>query len=161
MHVLGRAAAPFLFILTCAGVYLMAQQSADPHSRIEKLTPVTDAMLQSPPPEDWLHWRRTLDSWGYSPLDQITPQNVTRLKPVWSFSTGETPQSVMVMVAAGAVAAVRSVVAPRMMVVNGRMASSPFAGRRSWRRGGWCALVTRQRVRRMRRAGWRVPAPLR
>ena len=30
--------------------------------------PVTDAMLQDPAPADWLMWRRTLDSWGYSPL---------------------------------------------------------------------------------------------
>jgi alcohol dehydrogenase (cytochrome c) len=30
---------------------------------------VTDAMLQRPAPEDWLMWRRTLDSWAYSPLD--------------------------------------------------------------------------------------------
>ena len=33
--------------------------------------PVTDAMLQDPAPEDWPMWRRTLDGWGYSPLDQI------------------------------------------------------------------------------------------
>ena len=34
--------------------------------------------------------RRTYDGWGYSPLEQITPANVARLKPVWVFSTGET-----------------------------------------------------------------------
>ena len=34
-----------------------------------EFTPVTDAVLQNPAPEDWLMWRRTLDSWGYSPLD--------------------------------------------------------------------------------------------
>src|SRR5437870_4399112 len=34
--------------------------------------------------------RRTYDGWGYSPLDQINTQNVTRLRPVWGFSTGET-----------------------------------------------------------------------
>ncbi|MCY3845456.1 MAG: hypothetical protein OXH69_18180, partial [Acidobacteria bacterium] len=28
------------------------------------VTPVTDAMLQDPAPEDWLMWRRTLDGWG-------------------------------------------------------------------------------------------------
>ena len=28
-------------------------------------------MLQRPDPADWLMWRRTLDSWGYSPLNQI------------------------------------------------------------------------------------------
>ena len=31
--------------------------------------------------------RRTYDGWGYSPLDQITPATVSRLKPVWSFPT--------------------------------------------------------------------------
>ena len=30
--------------------------------------PVTDVVLQHPDPADWLMWRRTLDSWGYSPL---------------------------------------------------------------------------------------------
>ena len=49
-----------------------------------EFVPVTDAMLSSPDPEDWLMWRRTLDSWGYSPLDQITRTNVQRLEGVWS-----------------------------------------------------------------------------
>ena len=34
--------------------------------------------------------RRTYDGWGYSPLDQVTQANVTKLEPVWVFSTGET-----------------------------------------------------------------------
>ena len=46
--------------------------------------PVTDEMLQSPAPEDWLMWRRTLDGWGYSPLDQIDRGNVGELQMVWS-----------------------------------------------------------------------------
>ena len=46
--------------------------------------PVTDAMLQDPDPADWLMWRRTLDSWGYSPLDQIDRENVGELRMVWS-----------------------------------------------------------------------------
>ena len=46
--------------------------------------PVTDAMLQNPDPEDWLSWRRTLDSWGYSPLDQINRENVGQLRMVWA-----------------------------------------------------------------------------
>ena len=44
--------------------------------------PVTDAMLQDPAPEDWLMWRRTLDSWGYSPLDQGNRENVSQLQLV-------------------------------------------------------------------------------
>ena len=27
--------------------------------------PITDAMLADPDPADWLHWRRTLDGWGF------------------------------------------------------------------------------------------------
>ena len=46
--------------------------------------PVTDAMLQNPAPGDWLMWRRTLDGWGYSPLDQIDRDNVGDLRMVWT-----------------------------------------------------------------------------
>ena len=46
--------------------------------------PVTDAMLQNPADEDWLMWRRTLDGWGYSPLDQIDRDNVGGLRLVWT-----------------------------------------------------------------------------
>ena len=53
-------------------------------AQVEDFTPVTDAMLQDPDPADWLMWRRTLDSWGYSPLDQITRENVDQLRLVWS-----------------------------------------------------------------------------
>jgi len=46
--------------------------------------------LQRPADGDWLMVRRTYDGWGYSPLDQITPANVSRLKPVWNTPTGAT-----------------------------------------------------------------------
>jgi len=55
--------------------------------------PVTDEMLQNPAASDWLMWRRTLDSWGYSPLDQVDRQNVGELRMVWTrdlaIGTGE------------------------------------------------------------------------
>lgn len=47
-------------------------------------TPVTDAMLANPDPADWLMWRRTLNSWGFSPLNQITPANAAGLRLVWT-----------------------------------------------------------------------------
>jgi alcohol dehydrogenase (cytochrome c) len=50
--------------------------------------PVTDERLLHPEPENWLMYRRTYDSWGYSPLDQINTKNVRKLVPVWTFSTG-------------------------------------------------------------------------
>ena len=51
-------------------------------------TPVTDAMLQNPAPENWLAWRRTPDGWGYSPLNQITKENAHQLQLVWSWAHG-------------------------------------------------------------------------
>jgi alcohol dehydrogenase (cytochrome c) len=49
---------------------------------------VTDARLADPEPENWLMYRRTYDSHGYSPLKEINSRNVKKLKPLWSFSTG-------------------------------------------------------------------------
>ncbi len=60
-----------------------AQQAADP---TKNLTPVTDAMLHDPPASDWLMWRRTYDGYGFSPLDQITKDNVKDLKVAWTWS---------------------------------------------------------------------------
>ena len=70
------------YVVGLAIVMLLGSVSAGAQER--EFEPVTDAMLQTPPPEDWLMWRRTLDSWGYSPLDQITRDNVGDLRMVWS-----------------------------------------------------------------------------
>ena len=51
--------------------------------------PVTPERLLKPEDGNWPMIRRTYDGWGYSPLDQITPANVARLKLVWSSTTGE------------------------------------------------------------------------
>ena len=56
--------------------------------RARKYVPVTDAMLQKPDASDWLMWRRTLDGWGYSPLNQINRNNVAQLKMVWAHGLG-------------------------------------------------------------------------
>jgi len=50
--------------------------------------PVTDEMLWKPSPSNWLSWRRTLDSQGFSPLDQIDRANVGKLKMVWARGMG-------------------------------------------------------------------------
>src|SRR5260370_774066 len=57
---------------------------------LKNYQPVTAERLKNPEPANWLMIRRTYDGWGYSPLNQITTQNVTKLRPVWGFSTGET-----------------------------------------------------------------------
>ena len=50
----------------------------------DRIRPVTDAELLDPSPDEWLMWRRTLNGWGYSPLDQVDRDNVGSLRLVWS-----------------------------------------------------------------------------
>lgn len=49
-------------------------------------TPVTDEMLRSPPPGDWLAWRGSSRTWGYSPLRQITRDSVAQLQLAWAWT---------------------------------------------------------------------------
>ena len=73
-------------------VLLSAQQppaSAPVPGVLERYKPVTPERLKKPDEGDWLTVRRTYDGWGYSPLEQLTPRNVSGLQPVWVFATGE------------------------------------------------------------------------
>ena len=67
------------------------QPPADPPmpAVLKDYKPVTAERLRKPDDQDWLMIRRTYDGWGFSPLSDITPANVQRLKPVWVFSTAE------------------------------------------------------------------------
>jgi PQQ-dependent dehydrogenase (methanol/ethanol family) len=56
-----------------------------------EIVPVTDAMLAAPDPDDWLMWRRTADSLGYSPLNAINRRNVARLTLAWSVELDAAP----------------------------------------------------------------------
>ena len=49
-----------------------------------RFVPVTDAVLKSPAPEDWLHISRTYDQHRFSPLTQINKSNVAQLRMAWS-----------------------------------------------------------------------------
>jgi len=49
---------------------------------------VTAERLEKPEPQNWLHPRGNYEAWGYSPLDQISTDNVKTLVPAWSYSTG-------------------------------------------------------------------------
>ena len=79
-----RLAAPWLLVSAFAVTSLATAPASAQSRSSDDFVLVTDAMLQEPAPADWLMWRRTLDSWGYSPLDQITRQNVDELRMVWS-----------------------------------------------------------------------------
>ena len=71
------------FAAAMAIVALLAIGAA---AQVKDFTPVTDAILRNPAVGDWLHWRRTYDSWGYSPLLQINRQTVGRLQLTWAWT---------------------------------------------------------------------------
>jgi alcohol dehydrogenase (cytochrome c) len=56
---------------------------------VKNFVPVTDAMLRNPDPGDWLMIRRDYKANYYSPLNQITAQNVNDLHLVWSWAMQE------------------------------------------------------------------------
>ena len=68
-----------------------------------ELVPVTDEMLRNPDPADWPMWRRTLDGWGYSPLDQVNRDNVGELQMAWSRALPQGTQEVTPLAYGGVV----------------------------------------------------------
>ena len=85
-----------LVALTGAWVSIGLAQSADstPTGGSELLTnlsPVTNAMLLEPPAEDWLLWRQSYDSHGFSSLDQITSENAAELELAWKIPLAPGP----------------------------------------------------------------------
>ena len=59
------------------------QASGFTNKVVENYTPVSAGMLANPADGDWLSWRRTMDGWGYSPLDQVNRGNVDQLTLAW------------------------------------------------------------------------------
>jgi alcohol dehydrogenase (cytochrome c) len=56
---------------------------------VKSYTPVTDAMLRTPPPGDWLMARRNYQGWSYSPLADINRGNVGNLRLAWVWAMAE------------------------------------------------------------------------
>ena len=79
----------FVIVMLAFGMEDNAARAQAPRT----FTPVSDATLQDPPPNDWLMWRRTLDSWGYSPLDEVNQGNVGTIRMVWTRALNEGFQS--------------------------------------------------------------------
>src|SRR2546425_12409905 len=73
-----------VLIVAAVPAVLTAQNTTTSYSA------VTEQRLLNPEPQNWLMYRGNYSGWGYSPLDRITPGNVKKLAPVWSFSTGVT-----------------------------------------------------------------------
>ena len=72
---------------------LFAQRGSAPEPTLPQVLreyqPVTAERLLKPDEQNWLMIRRTYDGWGFSPLAEITPANVARLRQVWRVPTDE------------------------------------------------------------------------
>ena len=82
-------------IVTAVWGVLAAAQSTAPSpppppvpAALRDYKTITAERLSKPDDGDWTMIRRTYDGWGYSPLAQITTDNVQRLQPAWVFATG-------------------------------------------------------------------------
>ena len=66
--------------ILCVSAMMLATQGA----QTQAFPPVTDQMLANPSPDDWLMFSRTYDAQRYSPLKQISKENIGQLKLVFS-----------------------------------------------------------------------------
>jgi alcohol dehydrogenase (cytochrome c) len=56
---------------------------------VKNYADVSDDMLKHPPDGEWLMYRRNYAGWSFSPLKQITPNNVRTLTLKWSWNMNE------------------------------------------------------------------------
>jgi len=61
---------------------------------LQHISPVTEAMLSAPAPGEWLSWRRGHQGQGFSPLQQITRDNIEHLQMVWSLTLPAGPNTI-------------------------------------------------------------------
>ena len=95
----------------CAGIvvvllWLSGGGPAGPGAEVELaaagqqdgFVPITNEMLRNPDPADWLMAHRTYDFQGFSPLDQITRENVGQLRLAWMRAMDEGDQEIRPLV---------------------------------------------------------------
>ena len=97
-----RFSVPALLVAAAAASFALGAATAQAQPAGE-FVPVTDVMLQDPDPADWPMWRRTLDGWGYSPLDQVNRDNVGELQMAWSRALPQGTQEVTPLAYGGVV----------------------------------------------------------
>ena len=56
---------------------------------VPNFRPITEEMLRTPSPNDWLMIRGNYEAWSYSPLGEITRDNVQDLELAWIWSMNE------------------------------------------------------------------------
>ena len=80
----GAAAAPIV-----RGAGLSTARGVTAPGEVKNYVPVTTAMLKNPPAGDWLIFGRNYQRHSYSPLNQITRDNVKNLQLKWSWAMND------------------------------------------------------------------------
>ncbi len=75
------------------GLAPLAAVPPAPHrlNPLDKIRPVTEAMLTKAEDGEWLLWRRTYEAFGFSPLKKINKTNVNDLRVAWTWSLPNGP----------------------------------------------------------------------
>lgn len=87
------ARAPLILAVLASLAVAGYSMTADPKDiagelSADKVTPTAD-LGGNVPPGEWHFYGRTQFGQRYSPLDQITPDNVAKLQPAWTYQTGD------------------------------------------------------------------------
>lgn len=67
----------------------VAKRGVTVAGEVKNYVPVTPEMLKNPPPEDWLIFGRNYQRHSYSPLNQITRENVKNLQLKWTWAMND------------------------------------------------------------------------
>nr|WP_272890774.1 glucose/quinate/shikimate family membrane-bound PQQ-dependent dehydrogenase [Stutzerimonas sp. S1] len=92
MRAWGGAALPLMLAVLLWGasaVYALGNDSHDLKGMLPAPLAQAPGSEATVPDGDWHAYGRTAHGQRYSPLAQITPQNVERLQPVWHYRTGD------------------------------------------------------------------------
>jgi alcohol dehydrogenase (cytochrome c) len=71
------------------GPHASAPKGITVQGQVKNYVPVTDETLRNPDASDWLMGRGNYQSWSYSPLTQVTPENVNRLQLAWVWAMND------------------------------------------------------------------------
>ncbi|WP_263141614.1 membrane-bound PQQ-dependent dehydrogenase, glucose/quinate/shikimate family [Pseudomonas sp. RIT-PI-AD] len=85
----GALAVPLVAVLLVLALLFAHPRSQPAADLAQVAAPVADGVAQA----DWQYYGRTPRGERWSPLDQITPDNVARLENVWTYQTGDLAKS--------------------------------------------------------------------
>jgi alcohol dehydrogenase (cytochrome c) len=80
---------PSGLVASASGRQPLARSGLTAQGQVSNYAPVTDEMLTHPPDGDWLMFRRNYQGWSFSPLKQITADNVKNLQLKWAWAMNE------------------------------------------------------------------------